>query len=73
MASKDSELVDLTKTIANLNEKLEGMSNIAGEKEVNFKEVLANHSLKEKSLQKEIEELRNQLDQVKHNKSFDFK
>lgn len=56
--------MDLTKVMNNLKEKLDSMTNIAGEKEANFKEVLANHSQKERSLQKEIDDLKSQLDQV---------
>ena len=48
----------------NLEEKLKAFTSMASEREATFKEVVANHSQKEKSFQKEIEELRGQLDQV---------
>ena len=38
---------------------------MASEREATFKEVVSNHSQKEKSLAREIEELRGQLDQVR--------
>jgi hypothetical protein len=37
---------------------------MSSEREATFKEVVSNHSQKEKSLQREIDELRGQLDQV---------
>ena len=64
MLSKDSELQDNTRKMENLEEKLKAFTSMASEREATFKEVVANHSQKEKSFQKEIEELRGQLDQV---------
>jgi hypothetical protein len=40
------------------------MTSVVAERESAFKDVVANHGQKEKSLQREIEELRGQLDQV---------
>ena len=64
MLSKDSELQDNTRKLENLEEKLKALTSMAAEREATFKEVVANNSQKEKSFQKEIEELRGQLDQV---------
>ena len=64
MLSKDSELQDNARKLDNLEEKLKALTSMASEREATFKEVVANHSQKEKSFQKEIEELRGQLDQV---------
>ena len=64
MAAKDNELEDSMRKLENLEEKLKALTTMAGERESTFKEVVANHAHKEKSLQREIEELRSQLDQV---------
>ena len=50
--------------LENLEEKLKALTTMASERESTFKDVVANHAHKEKSLQREVEELRSQLDQV---------
>jgi hypothetical protein len=64
MTSKDNELQDSARKLENLEEKLKALTSMASERDATFKEVVANHSQKEKSLQREMEELRGQLDQV---------
>jgi len=64
MTSKDNELQDSARKLENLEEKLKALTSMSSERDATFKEVVANHSQKEKSLQREMEELRGQLDQV---------
>ncbi len=64
LVTKDNELEDSMRKLENLEEKLKSMTTMANERESTFKEVVANHTHKEKALQREIEELKGQLDQV---------